>query len=92
MSDEQLVRQAWDRAQPRLKGCLRQLAPAVSSTWKVTVDIRADGSIKTASATGSPHNDAAATCIERMLTSSGDFGTLTAPRRAVMSLMYLPKS
>jgi hypothetical protein len=74
-----------------LRRCVAQHAGTVASTWKVQVDIRADGTVKSATAHGNPDHPGAARCLQDLLVTKADFGTLSAPRRSVFTLAYAPK-
>jgi hypothetical protein len=74
-----------------LRRCVAQHAGATVSVWKVQVEIRADGTVKSAVAHGNPDDAGAARCLQDLLLTKADFGTLSAPRRSVFTLTYAPK-
>ena len=90
-SDSQIIKTVWDTYKQRLSSCTRTSGDNVSSTWKISVEVRKDGSVRTADASGSPFNKAVAECIETNLKTRAQFGALQADTKAILNVTLPPK-
>ncbi|HMV67385.1 MAG TPA: serine/threonine-protein kinase [Myxococcota bacterium] len=89
--DAQLIQDVWNSYKHKLDACTRMHGDKVSSAWKVLLDIRADGTVRSARASGAPHNDQVAACIETNLKTRAQFGALASDNKLTVNVTLPPK-
>lgn len=90
-SDAKIIEDAWARYSGSLRACTRTAGPPRASTWKIKLDIKADGRLRSADASGSPPDADLEACLESTLRTKVAFGPLQAPQQRVFTLTLPPR-
>ncbi len=91
VTDTKIIEDAWARYSGSLRACTRNAGPPRASTWKIKLDIKADGRLRSAEANGSPPDADLKSCLESTLRTKVAFGPLQAPQQRVFSLTLPPR-